>query len=134
MEAAIFEEKCMTDPALDKIFIRDLTARCILGIFPEERTKAQEVLINITLFSDTHRAGKTDCIEDTVDYTNIKNEVLTLVENSSFFLVEKLAREIASSCLQAEGVEEVLVTVDKPGALRFARSVAVEIHRTKSDL
>ena len=134
MVAAISEEKCMNKPSLDKIFIRDLTGRCILGIFPEERTKTQEVLINITLFSDTRRAGKTDCIEDTVDYKNIKNEVLTLVENSSFFLVEKLAREIAGCCLQAEGVEEVLVTVDKPGALRFARSVAVEIHRTKSDM
>ncbi|NLN92682.1 MAG: dihydroneopterin aldolase [Candidatus Hydrogenedens sp.] len=124
----------MNNPSLDRIYIRDLTARCILGIFPEERTKAQEVLINITLFSDTRRAGKTDCIEDTVDYKNIKNEILTLVESSSFFLVEKLAREIARCCLRAEGVEEVLVTVDKPGALRFARSVAVEIFRKKSDM
>lgn len=124
----------MTDQPLDKLFIRDLTARCILGIFPEERTKTQEVIINITLFADTRQAGKTDCIEDTVDYKSIKNQVLSLVENSSFFLVEKLAQQIADCCLRAEGVQEVQVSVDKPGALRFARSVAVEIFRTKNGM
>jgi len=45
--------------------------------------------------------------------------------------VEKLAQQIADCCLNAEGVQKVQVTVDKPGALRFARSVAVEIIRTK---
>ncbi len=129
--AGTCEEKCMTDYAHDRIFIRDLTARCILGIFPEERVKPQEVLINLVLFTDTRQAGKTDCIEDTVDYKAIKNKVLELVEQSSFFLVEKLAQQIADCCLNAEGVQKVQVTVDKPGALRFARSVAVEIIRTK---
>lgn len=121
----------MNDQCLDKIHIRDLHTRCIVGIFPEEREKSQEISIDITLFADLRKACQTDCIDDTVDYKKIKQQVLELVENSAFFLLEKLAEEIAAVCLKAKGVEQVDVTVDKPGALRFAKSVAVEISRKK---
>lgn len=119
---------------LDRIHIRDLHARCILGIFPEEREKAQEITVNITLYADLIRAGKTDDIGDTVDYKEIKQDILALVESSSFYLVERLAQAVADRCLQARGVEKVTVVVDKPGALRFARSVAVEITRSRGDV
>lgn len=117
----------------DKIHIRDLRTRCILGIFPEEREKAQEVVLNITLFADLRAAGQSDDISDTVDYKDVKMRVLELVEDSSFFLVERLAQAVASTCLDTPSVEAVTVTLDKPGALRFAQSVAVEITREKTN-
>lgn len=117
----------------DKIYIRDLRTRCILGIFPEEREKAQEVVLNITLFADLGAAGQSDDINDTVDYKDVKMRVLELVEKSSFFLVERLAQAVASTCLDTHSVEAVTVTLDKPGALRFAQSVAVEITREKTN-
>lgn len=119
----------MNELSLDRIYIRDLRTRCILGIFPEEREKPQEININIILYADLRKAGETDAIEDTVDYKEVKQRVLAYVEDSSCFLVEKLAREVADICLASPGVIQVTVTVDKPGALRFARSVAVEITR-----
>ena len=65
---------------LDKIYIRDLQIRCIIGINKEERHEKQDVLINITLYTDLSIAGTTDSIEDTVDYKSIKKkrEYLTL--------------------------------------------------------
>lgn len=121
----------MNESSLDRIYIRDLHTRCILGIFPEEREKPQEININILLYADLRKAGETDAIEDTVDYKEVKQRVLAYVESSACFLVEKLAREVADICLASPGVEQVTVTVDKPGALRFARSVAVEITRKR---
>lgn len=116
---------------LDKIYIRDLRLRCIIGIYPEEREHRQDVIINITLRCNVHRACKSDRIEDTVDYKTIKKQIVTMVEASDFFLIERLADEIAEICLDSPGVELAQVTVDKPGALRYARSVAVEISRTR---
>ena len=116
---------------LDKIHIRDLALRCIIGIEPHERDHRQDVVINITLHADLRKAGQSDRIEDTVNYKTIKRKVVDLVENSSFLLVEKLAQQIADVCLAEAGVERVEVTLDKPGALRFARSVAVEIMRDR---
>ena len=116
---------------MDRIFIKDLLLRCIIGINPEERIKKQDVIINISMFADLSKSCDSDYIEDTVDYKNIKKKVIELVEQSSFFLVEKMANEIASTCLYDNRIEKVTVKVEKPGALRFAKSVGIEITREK---
>jgi dihydroneopterin aldolase/D-erythro-7,8-dihydroneopterin triphosphate epimerase len=117
----------------DKIYIRDLAIRCIIGVNQEERTEKQDVIINVILFTDTRKAGQTDVLEDSVDYKNVKKTILSLVENSEFLLIEKLADEIAKVCLDDSKVQRVNVTVDKPGVLRYTRSVAVEIARTREN-
>lgn len=114
---------------MDKIFIRDLAVRCIIGIYPEERREKQDVLINVEMHADLRAAGRSDDIEDTVNYKAIKKAILTLVEGSSFQLIESLAERIAEIVLDDERVERAVVTIDKPGALRFARASAVEISR-----
>ena len=118
----------------DQIQIQDLLLRTIIGINEEERRNRQDVLINIILYADTRAAGASDAIEDAVNYRTLTKRVIKRVEESSFYLVEKLAAEIAAICLQDPRVEAVDIRVEKPGALRFARSVGVEIHRTRSDM
>jgi FolB domain-containing protein len=119
----------MTEAWLDRIHISDLLLRCLIGVNPDERREKQDVNINITLFADLKKASKSDDIADTVDYKTIKKKVITMVEGSSYFLVEKLADRIAEICLENERVVRARVRVAKPGALRFARSVDVEIER-----
>lgn len=121
----------MAEAPLDRIHIRDLLVRCVLGIYPEERREKQDVVINMTLFADLRNACVSDRIEDTVDYKEIKKGVLAMAENSAYYLVERLAEEVAAVALESPSVQRVDVTVDKLGALRYARSVAVEISRTR---
>ena len=116
---------------VDRILIKDLFMRAIIGVNAEERREKQDVLINITMFADLKEAGQSDSIEDTVDYKKIKKEVLRFTENSSFMLAEALAEGIARVCLSDYRVKAVRVLVEKPGALRFARSAGVEIFRRK---
>jgi 2-amino-4-hydroxy-6-hydroxymethyldihydropteridine diphosphokinase len=118
----------------DQIHIKDLLLRTIIGINEEERRNRQDVLINIILYADTRAAGASDDIQDAVNYRTITKRVIKLVEESQFYLVEKMAAEIAGVCLDDPRVERVRVTVEKPGALRFARSVGVEIHRSRAGL
>ncbi len=117
---------------MDKIYIRDLALRCIIGIYPEERDKKQDVLINITMDTDFTRAAETDDIEATVDYKDIKQQVVSFVEKSSLNLIETMAERIAEICLKEDRVQQVTVCVDKPSALRFSRSVAVEVTRSRA--
>jgi FolB domain-containing protein len=118
----------------DQIEIKDLLLRSIIGINDEERRNRQDVLINITMFADTRAAGVSDDIDDAVNYRTITKRVIQLVESSQFYLVEKMAAEIADICLEDPRVERAQVSVEKPGALRFARSVGVTIERQKSDV
>ncbi len=119
-----------TSSAPDRVFIRDLAIRCIVGVDEEERREKQEVLIQITLQTDLRRAGRTDALEDAVDYRALKKRIIRLVEESRFRLIEALAESIAAECLRDGRVERVKVAVEKPGALRFARTVGVEIVRS----
>ncbi len=118
---------------MDQIQIKDLLLRTIVGINPDERRDRQDVLINIVLWADTRAAGRSDSIDDAVNYRTITKRVIELVEGSHFYLVEKLAEEIAAICLQDERVERAVVSVEKPGALRFARSVGVTIDRGRGN-
>jgi len=119
---------------MDKIFIRDLALRCIVGIFPEERREKQDIIINVEMRADLRKAGRSDDLEDTVNYKAVKKAILALVEGSHFQLIESLAENIADIALANEMVQQVIVTIDKPGALRFARASAVEITRDRSGL
>ncbi len=116
---------------MDRIFIRDLMLRCIIGIYPDERQEKQDIIINAVLECDLSKAHETDRIEDTINYKSIKKDVVRMVEESEYQLIETLAERVAEICLRDPKVDRTTVTVDKPGALRFARSVAVEITRTR---
>ncbi|MCZ7591493.1 MAG: dihydroneopterin aldolase [Kiritimatiellae bacterium] len=116
---------------MDRIHIRDLALRCIIGIFPEERRERQDVIVNMILAGDFSAAGKSDDIADAVDYKTINKRIIELVESSEFNLIETLAERIAEQCLAHPKVREATVTLDKPGALRFTRSVALEVTRKK---
>jgi FolB domain-containing protein len=116
----------------DRIVIRDIALSCIIGANPSERVTKQDVVINLSLGCDLSIAGATDRLEDTLNYRTLKAAIAALVEGSRFFLIERLADRIAALCLESERVRAVTVTVDKPGALTRARSVAVEIRRERA--
>ena len=114
---------------MDRIVISDLLVRCIIGVRDDERKEKQDVLINPTLDVDLRKAGKSDRIEDSVDYRALNKQIMRMAESSQFYLVEALAQSVADICLAHPEVSEARVRVEKPAALRFARSVGVEILR-----
>jgi FolB domain-containing protein len=116
---------------MDRILISDLLVRCIIGVRDEERREKKDVVINLSLCADLAKPGKSDRIEDAVDYSAVKKRILRMVENSQFFLVEALAEAIAEICLEQPAISRVQVRVEKPSALRFARSVGIEITRER---
>jgi FolB domain-containing protein len=118
---------------MDKIIIEDLLVRSIIGINPDERVNKQDILINMVLFTDIRTAGKNDDISVSVNYKTVTKRVVQHVEESSDLLVEKLVSDIARMVLSEFPVERVRVRVEKPGALRFAKSVGIEIERTLQD-
>jgi len=118
---------------VDRVFVKDLLLRAIIGINDDERVKKQDVLVNIELEADCRPAAASDAIEDAVNYREIAKSTIDLVETSRFFLVERLAEEIANVCLADPRVTKVRVTVEKPTAVRFAKSVGVSIERGRGD-
>lgn len=117
---------------MDLIEIDNLRLRCIIGFSPHERKDRQDVVISLRIGADMQRAGETDNPDDVFNYRTVTKAIISHVENSAYYLVEKLAVEIARIVI-AQGAPYVQVRVHKPGALRFSDSVGVVIERTPGD-
>lgn len=118
---------------MDKTFIKDLLVRGIIGIRDWEREKPQDILINVTVFSDTGLAAQTDDIAHCVDYSALAKKIQKHAETAARLTVEALAGDLAEICLKEKGVMKTIVRVEKPGAVRFAKSVGVEIERSRNN-
>jgi len=118
---------------MDKVIIKNLLARGIIGVNDWERKRAQDILINVTLFTDTRPAAQTDDIKDCVNYSTMSKRLLAHAESANRLTVEALANDLANLCLEEKSVEKVVIRVEKPGAVRFAESVGVEIERSRDE-
>jgi FolB domain-containing protein len=114
---------------MDQILITDLLARGVIGITDRERARPQDILINAALFTDIRRAAQSDNIADCVDYSKLAKKLLAHSETAARQTVEALASDLAGLCLEEPGVQGVRIRVERPGAVRFSRSVGVEIER-----
>ncbi len=114
---------------MDKILIKDLRANGIIGIYEHERITPQDMLINVTLFTDIRKAAESDDIADCVDYEKTANKLKAHAETSRRLTVEALAEDLARLCLETPGVRGVSLRVEKTQAIAFTTSVGVEIER-----
>ena len=114
---------------MDKILITNLRVHGIIGVYEHEREIPQDILINITLFTDTRPAAKSDSLDDCIDYGTLSQKIRAHAENAQRLTVEALAEDIAQICLAEVGVKKTLVRVEKPEAIDFVEKVGVEIER-----
>jgi FolB domain-containing protein len=108
-----------------------LTVPTIIGVRKGERNSKQPIVVNVTLFVDTRKCGRTDNIEDTTDYSAGSKALVHYLENSKHFTLEAMCTALARICCIDFGVQEVIIKADKPSAIPLARSPSVEIRRTR---
>lgn len=118
---------------LDQVLIKDLSVLGIIGINPEERVTKQEILVNAVLYTDTRAASASDDIQDAVNYRTITKKMISHIEHGEPLLVERLVQELADICLEDDRVMTVTISVEKPGAVRFSKSVGIKITRSRVD-
>ena len=118
---------------MDKIFLRDLRAEAVIGIWEWERRVRQTVSLDLELATDARRAAASDDIADALDYKSIAKRLTRTVEESEFRLVETLAETLARIVITEFGVSWLRLSVAKPGAIEGSRNVGVVVERTAED-
>src|SRR5512137_1536659 len=98
---------------MDEIFINDLLIRGVIGISEREREQPQDILVNIIIYCDIHKAGVTDDVNNSVNYRTVAKKVLAHTEKINRYTVEALATDIANLCLEEDGARGVRVKVEK---------------------
>jgi len=114
---------------MDIIFLGGLEIETIIGIYDWERKTKQNVVLDIEMSFDIQKAAKTDDIQYTLDYKTVSKRIISFVEASQFFLVEKLISEIANIILTEFNVPWVRISLNKKGAIRGASDVGIIIER-----
>jgi len=110
------------------IRIKNLALQTFIGFNPEVKVNKQEVIINLEMEVDVPaHALETDDPEGIYDYKKITKQVISLVEEGRFHLLEVLTHKILVLVMENQKVKKAIVQVDKPGALRFAESVSAEM-------
>ena len=104
--------------------IEGLRFHCIIGVGERERQRPREIVADLHVRVDFGRAAASDSIHDAVDYRALTQRLVAAGESTRFRLVEALASHLVRVILdEFPGVHEARVEVEKPGALRNARSV-----------
>lgn len=97
----------------DKVFIKNLVLPCTVGVTKEERTKKQNVVIDIEIFCDLSQAGTTEDLNKSISYSRVQEQVTAQVKTEEFRLLESLAETVASIILKDPIASQVTVAVKK---------------------
>ena len=118
---------------MDTVFLHGLKVDCVIGIWDWERQFRQTLEIDVDLGTDISKAGKSDSIDDTIDYKAVTKRIMKLAETGGFLLVEALAEAIAHAVLTEFDVRWTRVRINKKSAVRQVREVGVLIERPRPD-
>jgi dihydroneopterin aldolase len=114
---------------MDIVFIRELRADTVIGVYDWERTIRQTVVLDLEMAADNRRAADSDRIEDALDYAAVSQRLLSFIEESEFQLIETMAEQVADIVLGEFKVPWLRLRLCKPGAVAQARDVGVLIER-----
>ena len=114
----------------DFVKIKGLKVNAVIGVFDWERAIEQPLLIDVSIATDISEAGKSDDINDAINYKEVCDDITELCQQTKALLIERLAELIAAHILSKYNTTQVEVSVAKPTAIKAAEAVAVQITRT----
>ncbi len=119
---------------MGKIFLNQISVCALIGTLPHERLAPQRITLDIEITVPMKKAAASDELTDALDYSAVEKEVVEVVENSSFKLLEALINAVGMAVVAHKEVIACRIRIDKPAASRFGRSVAVEAEFTSGGM
>ena len=114
---------------MDIVYITQLRADTVIGVYDWERTLRQTVVLDLEMATDISKAASVDALEHTLDYAAVSARILDFIEGSEFELIETMAEQVAAIVIAEFGVPWLRLRLCKPGAVAQARDVGVLIER-----
>ena len=117
---------------MNHIFIHDLMAYGIVGVYPHERLTPQKLILNIAIYFGEVPAQKSDRLIDAIDYSYVAEKLVSYIQETQHQLLEKLCQELISLSLGLDQrIQAVQISISKPQALPFATSVGVTLYQQR---
>ena len=119
---------------MDKISLIGVAFSCNIGVTEEERSEKQPIIFDFDFFCDTKKAAQSDDLSNSIDYRDIHALVKSLVEETEYNLIERMANTVADEIMNNFPLERVTVRLHKPEAMkkRDTQDVVIEVTREKN--
>ena len=115
------------------VFIKDFIIEEIIGIHKHEKIKKQKIKFNIILDVNQSSIPDERNIKSIVDYEKITNKLEKLTKNKKYNFLESLAEDSFKEIFQDKRINSVIIKIEKPEAIKNAKSVGVEVFKTRKD-
>jgi FolB domain-containing protein len=112
----------------DKVFVKNLVVPCKVGVTKEEKSKKQNIIVDVEVFCDLSHAGASDVINKSISYIEIQEKIINAAANREFNLLESFAESVASLVLKSSVASRVVVTVKKE---KYTKSPIMGIEITR---
>ena len=131
----ILELKPIKDKSSIKrtVFIKDFIIEEIIGIHEHEKIKKQKIKFNIILDVNKNSIPDEKDIKSIVDYEKITNKLENLTKSKKYNFLESLAEDSFKEIFEDERINSVTIKIEKPQEIKKAKSVGVEIFKTRKD-
>ena len=116
---------------MDTLFIRGLDVDAIIGIYSWERKIRQRISVDLDVMIDITKASRTDDISDAIDYKALTSHIADFISTSRYQLLETLSVQLIGSLFASFSIDWVRIRIEKVGAVRLARSVGLELERSR---
>ena len=131
--AAGTPEKILTERSPShRLFVHGLVLPCKIGVHRHERDAPQRVRISVDLDIRDSNIPRQDTIQEAVNYDDVVGSVRDIVGRDHVNLVESLAEQIITYCLEDERVNAVKVKVEKLDVFGAEAVVGVELYRGRT--
>ena len=116
----------------DSVFIKGLELRSLIGVYEFERHSPQRVIVDLELAADLSLAGKSDKVEDTIDYGAVAEKLGEIATKSKFLLLEALGEAMSEALFDNFNISQLTLTLNKPDIIANAAGVGITIRRSKN--
>lgn len=107
------------------IFVNGLRVESTIGVYPEERSGAQTLLVDVEAGIRDQRAFASDRLADTIDYAAVAAMIRREALDRSFLLLERLAQHLCDRIQRDFGASWVRIRITKPEIVPAAEGVGV---------
>ena len=115
------------------ILIKDFTINEIIGVHKHEKTSKQKIVFNIAIDVNKNTLPDENNISSIVDYEKITNKLENLAKNINYNFLESLAEDSFKEIFEDKRINSVKIKIEKPDAITNAKSVGVEVFKTRND-
>ena len=115
------------------VLIKNFIINEIIGIHKHEKINKQKIIFNIFIDVNQNTLPKDSDLTSIVDYEKITNKLENLVKNKNYNFLESLAEDSFHRIFEDKRINSVKIKIEKPDAIKNAKSVGVEVFKTRKD-